>query len=298
MTATDTTRGVDLDVAGLMRLRLLLARRGARRPAAAPAPGATQRRRGRGLETFDVRPWSDGDDPRSLDRNVTARTGAPHVRAFHEERERSVVYLVDFRPSMLFGTRRAFRSVAAAEAAIACAWRTLDMQGRAALAAIQPDGLRYLGAAASARSFAPLLEALAGAHRDALDSPEGEDPPLAAVLTDIDAVAGAAALTLATGLDTPGETFDAVAGRIARRRDLGVLLIADRFELAPPPGQYPWRYPGAAGWLRIARGDPAMMADARPGRLRSLGARVLEVDAGLELAEVAGALERFDGRSG
>ena len=173
--------GVDLDVESLMRLRLLSTRSSARRAARLRRSAASaRRRRGRGAETYDVRPWSDGDDMRSLDRNVTARTGAPHVRTFHDERERSVLFLVDFRAPMLFGTRRAFRSVAAAEAAVASAWRVINSQGRVGLAAIGSAGARCFGWAVGARSFPPLLVALAEAHRAALsESAEAAEPSLA-----------------------------------------------------------------------------------------------------------------------
>jgi uncharacterized protein (DUF58 family) len=293
----DREPGVDLDVEALMRLRLLLARTGARRLTASPPPGTIlRRRRGRGLETYDVRPWSDGDDIRSLDRNVTARTGAPHVRTFHDERERSVLYLVDFRPSMLFGARRAFRSVVAAEAAVASAWRTLDMQGRVGLAAATTRGALFFGWAASARAFAPLLENLAAEHRTALAASGDVDPPLAEALDAMEAAAGSAEMTIATGLDAPGDAFDRVMAHIVRRRAVGVLLIADRFELAPPPGVYPYRTrEGASGLLRIARDDAAPAPDARRTRLRRLGARVVEIDAGADAATTARVLERFDG---
>jgi uncharacterized protein (DUF58 family) len=298
MTAASVA-GVDLDVESLLRLRLLLTRTGARRLLSSPPPGSIQRRRrGRGLETYDVRPWSDGDDLRRLDRNVTARTGSPHVRTFHEERERSMLHLVDFRASMLFGTRRAFRSVAAAEAAVASAWRTLDMQGRVGLAVATASGARVLGWATSGRALAPLLEALAAAHRSALDEVENAEPTLAEAIEAIEGAAGSAAMTIATALDVPGERFDAVAERVARRRDLGVLLIADRFELAPPPGVYPFRTrEGASGRLHIARGNQSPPMDGRQARLLRLGARVLQIDAGVDPAATMRALERFDGRS-
>lgn len=291
--------GVDLDVEGLMRLRLLLTRTGRRQLMASPPPGSVlRRRRGRGVETYDVRPWSDGDDIRRLDRNVTARTGSPHVRTFHEERERSILYLVDFRPSMLFGTRRALRSVAAAEAVVASAWRTLDMQGRVGFAAALSSQARFLGWAASARALAPLLDEVAAAHRAELNAIGGEEPPLTDALEAVERMAGSAAVTIATALDTPGERFDAVTERIARRRNLDVLLIADRFELAPPPGVYPYHTrEGAKGLLRIAPGSDALATDGRLARLRRLGARVLQIDAGLDAAATARALERFDGRS-
>jgi len=288
--------GVDLDVEELMRLRLLSARSDARRAsAAAPHGGVARRRRGRGAETYDVRPWSDGDDIRSLDRNVTARTGAPHVRTFHDECERCVLYLVDFRSPMLFGTRRAFRSVAAAEAVVASAWRVIDGQGRVGLAAIGSAGARFFGWATGARSFPPLLVALAEAHRAALDDKaEAAAPPLATALEEMESVGGSSAMTLATALDAPGEAFDAIAGRITRRRDLSVLLVADRFELTPPPGLYPFRTGEDVGLLRIARGA-APASDERQARLRRLGARVLEIDAGLDAETIARSLERFDG---
>ena len=83
------------------------------RPAGFPG-----RRRGAGLETIDVRPFVEGDDVRHLDRNVTARTGLPHVRSFREERGATVLLVADFRAPMLWGTRRVLRSVAAAEALV------------------------------------------------------------------------------------------------------------------------------------------------------------------------------------
>ena len=293
--------GVDLDVEALMRLRLF-AKSGARRAAAAaPHGGLVRLRRGRGAETYDVRPWSDGDDMRNLDRNVTARTGAPHVRSFHDERECAVLYLVDFRAPMLFGTRRAFRSVAAAESSVASAWRVIDGGGRAGLAAIGRAGARFFGWA-TARSFPPLLVALAEAHRAALEeSAEGVEPPLAAALEEMESVAGSSAMTLATSLDAPGEAFDMIAERIARRREFCVLLVADRFELAPPPGLYPFRTRGEAGALRIARGA-APAPDERRARLRRIGAHSLEIDAGCDAETIARILGRFeleraDGRS-
>ncbi|WP_159729999.1 DUF58 domain-containing protein [Methylosinus sp. Ce-a6] len=286
--------GVDLDIEALMRLRLF-AKSGARRAAAAaPHGGFVRRRRGRGAETYDVRPWSDGDDIRNLDRNVTARMGAPHVRSFHDERECAVLYLVDFRAPMLFGTRRAFRSVAAAEASVASAWRVIDGGGRVGLAAIGPTGARLFGWATAARRFPPLLVALAEMHRAALEERgEGEEPPLAAALEEMERLAGSPAITLATSLDAPGEAFDAIAERIARRREFCVLLVADRFELAPPPGLYPFRTRGQAGALRIARGA-APAPDERRARLRRIGALSLEIDAGCDAETIARAIEHFD----
>ena len=58
-------------------------------------------------------------------RGVTARTSSPHIKVFREERERPVVILCDLRASMHFGTRRALKSVVAADIAALFAWSTM-----------------------------------------------------------------------------------------------------------------------------------------------------------------------------
>jgi len=57
------------------------------------------------------------------------------VRTFRDERERTLMLVVDFRESMMFGTRRALRSVAGAEAVIALGWGAIDEGGGVGLLA-------------------------------------------------------------------------------------------------------------------------------------------------------------------
>ncbi len=71
--------------------------------------------KGQGMEFEEVRQYQAGDDIRLIDWNVTARTGYPHVKKFREERELSVVLLVDASSSGKFGTRERFKSDMAAE---------------------------------------------------------------------------------------------------------------------------------------------------------------------------------------
>ncbi len=71
--------------------------------------------KGQGMEFEEVRQYEPGDDIRLIDWNVTARTGYPHIKKFKEERELSVVLLVDASSSGQFGTRERFKSEAAAE---------------------------------------------------------------------------------------------------------------------------------------------------------------------------------------
>lgn len=78
--------------------------------------------RGRGMEFDEVRLYQPGDDVRTLDWRVTARTGKAHTKLFREERERAVYIWVDFRNPMFFATRGVFKSVLAAELAALLAW--------------------------------------------------------------------------------------------------------------------------------------------------------------------------------
>lgn len=82
-------------------------------------------KRGRGMEFAEVRNYQAGDEIRHMEWRMTARTGRPHVKLYHEERERPVVLLVDFNPSMYFGTRCSFKSVLAARLAALFAWQAL-----------------------------------------------------------------------------------------------------------------------------------------------------------------------------
>lgn len=84
--------------------------------------GYVSRFRGRGMEFDEVRLYQPGDDVRSIDWKVTARTDKPHTKIFREERERPVFISVDNRPTMQFATRGVFKSVQAAKLAALIAW--------------------------------------------------------------------------------------------------------------------------------------------------------------------------------
>src|SRR5262249_24995268 len=73
--------------------------------------------KGRGMEFAEVRLYQPGDDVRTIDWNVTARTGTPHVKRFTEERELTVMLLVDTSASTHFGTVKQLKSKLAAELA-------------------------------------------------------------------------------------------------------------------------------------------------------------------------------------
>ena len=78
--------------------------------------------RGRGMEFDESRPYQPGDDPRSIDWRVTARSTEAYTKLFREERERPVLVVVDLSSSMHFATRGAYKSVVASRAAALLSW--------------------------------------------------------------------------------------------------------------------------------------------------------------------------------
>ena len=73
--------------------------------------------KGRGMEFDEVRQYHPGDDVRTIDWNVTARTGEPYVKSYIEERELTVMLVVDVSGSGDFGTRNRFKRELAGELA-------------------------------------------------------------------------------------------------------------------------------------------------------------------------------------
>ncbi|RZV36935.1 MAG: DUF58 domain-containing protein [Chromatiales bacterium] len=78
--------------------------------------------RGRGMEFDESRPYQPGDDPRSIDWRVTARSTTAYTKLFREERERPVLVAVDLRSNMHFATQGCFKSVNASRAAALLSW--------------------------------------------------------------------------------------------------------------------------------------------------------------------------------
>lgn len=285
-----------------------LARRGAApatRTLAGLPGGIVTRRRGRGSEPEDVRLWSEGDDRRFIDRNATARTGQLHVRTHHDERDRAVVLLADFRPSMLFGTRRALRSVAAAEALALLGWRVAADGGRVGLAvasggaaARMPTVLRPAG---GERAMIAVTGALAQAHADALAAGSAGDPepPLEATLALARSLLPAGGhLVIASALDDPGPGFDELLTLLAERIAIRLILVSDAFERARPPGYYPFALADGRRGTALPTAAPAGPADgSAQARLadyarRGMAGVRLDVETGPEA--YAPLMERLD----
>jgi uncharacterized protein (DUF58 family) len=90
--------------------------------------------KGRGMEFADVREYTPGDDPRDIDRNVSARHGKPFVRRYVEERELTVVVAVDLSGSQDFGTADRLKRDAAVEVGAILAFAALQNNDKVGLA--------------------------------------------------------------------------------------------------------------------------------------------------------------------
>ncbi len=218
------------------RLELGIARRA--RHSMAGAHGS--RFRGRGMEFAESRIYQPGDDVRSIDWRVTARTGRPHTKLFQEERERPVILLVDLGASMFFGTRTAYKSVLAAETAALIAWAAMHggdrvgalVAGRRAHMEIKPVSGR--------RGVLRVLRALAALSRPAATDDEGQQIELSDSLLRARHVARPGSLLVVIS-DFYGLDEDA-AGNLSRMRqhnDMLACWIHDVLEREPPP---PGRY--------------------------------------------------------
>jgi uncharacterized protein (DUF58 family) len=137
------------------------------------------RLRGRGLEFEELRHYYEGDDVRAIDWPATARLGSPHVRVFTEERDRPVLLLVDQRLGMFFGSRRAMKSVVAAEAAALAAWRVTSLGDRVGAIVFSENGIDEIRPQARNAAVAPILDAVVRRNRALrADDPRSTDPGL------------------------------------------------------------------------------------------------------------------------
>jgi uncharacterized protein (DUF58 family) len=295
--------GVSVDTDELLKLRHLVRDRRAERLLPTGRPGGfVSRRRGRGLESIDIRAFAQGDDIRHIDRNTTARTGIAHVRVFHDEREKTALLMADFRPSMLWGTSRALRSVAAAEVLAAIGWRVVEAGGRIGLIAFGAADPVFVPPRARTRGMAAVIGGLVTAHRAALESARGlrgdPEPNLERAIDMAAALlASDTSVFLASALDSTGDAFDGTAAALARRTAFTVILTRDAFERSPPIGSYPYLSgPGPVRWATVRKEGAALGVNSRVAGLRRSGIRVVPVDVGQDAAGMLRQLDKADER--
>ena len=196
--------------------------------------------KGQGMEFDEVREYSAGDDVRAIDWNVTARAGKPYVKVFREERELTIVLVVDVSASMRFGaipglSQRA-KLALAAEAAAVVGVNALRNNDRLGLVLASDRTERHLAARKGrGHCLRVVREVLAP-----VESARGTD--LGHALDELVRVARRRAVCfvvsdfLGAG-DTPA--FAPALARAARRHDLIGLRVMDPAEATLPPGNIP-----------------------------------------------------------
>lgn len=290
MTAALDMPGIALRAETLIALRSLALHHEDDTVLAALPGGFVTKRRGHGQEMADVREYVAGDDIRHLDRGSTARTGILHVRSFQEERDRVTLLVADFRPAMLWGTRRALRSVAVAEALALIGWRVIEQGGRVGLLAIGATEPVVVSVQGRIRGMLALIGGLVRAHDAALQlalAGERDDPVLDGALARINRVAPAGAeIVIASGFDTPGPDLRDRLGQISQRRTPRLISVVDDVAENLPPGVYPIRMPdGSRRRARITGHDRAASAS------EIAGFPILRLDSGQDVATTARMLQ-------
>ncbi|OCH67556.1 DUF58 domain-containing protein [Vibrio splendidus] len=111
-------------------------------------------RKGRGMNFSEVRQYQAGDDIRSIDWRVTARTGKAHTKLFSEEREQPVILFLDLSSSMIFGSTLLLKSVQLAHFASQLCWLTVAQKDR--IGAVIDTGQEIIEIKPSASNHAPL----------------------------------------------------------------------------------------------------------------------------------------------
>ncbi len=235
--------GVSVAIKDLLRLRAKAQDLGLsprRKVYSLQAGGYVSPYRGRGIDFEEVRAYLPGDDIRNMDWRVTARTGHPHTKLFREERERPVVLLVDQGPSMQFGTRGAFKSVRAAEAAALVAWAAVDNGDRVGGVIASAPAHAEVRPASREHGALILLRTLASVHAAALASRSADGYRLTPALDRLTRIARPGTLVFLISdfrtLDREGENR---LTRLSRHNDLIAVFVYDPLEAqAPPPGRY------------------------------------------------------------
>lgn len=99
---------------------------------------------GRGMEFHAVREYVPGDEIRSIDWNVTARAGHPYVKTFCEERELTVLLVVDISASGAFGSQRLTKMETATEVAAVLMFTALKNNDKVGLVFFADDVIKYI----------------------------------------------------------------------------------------------------------------------------------------------------------
>jgi uncharacterized protein (DUF58 family) len=204
--------------------------------------------RGRGLEFDATREYQAGDDLRNMAWRVTARSLKPHIKVYHEERERPVWLAVDLSPSLYFGTRRMFKSVCAIKKAAAIGWAHLQKRERIGAMIAAEQKPMIFKPQASERNFLAILNSLA--QSSAAHPEYNEKNYLRNLLINLQqqARSGSLIFILSDFFDFDDECQKLIL-HIAQRAQVALIFVYDPFEAEPPP---PYQYLLTNGREKVA----------------------------------------------
>ena len=199
--------------------------------------------KGRGIEFEEVRGYQPGDDIRTIDWRVTARSGRAHTKVFREEREKPVFLLVDQSPTMFFGSRTRFKSVAAAEIAALLAWATLNHGDRVGGIVFNQDQVREIRPRRDRSNVLQLLHEIHSCNTKLTAAPVDHEqaPPLIQALRQTRRLATpGSSIFVVSDLANYDSRIERQLAQLSRHSEVVVLKTNDPLELSlPPAGIYP-----------------------------------------------------------
>ncbi|MFZ1725553.1 MAG: DUF58 domain-containing protein [Albidovulum sp.] len=189
---------------------------------------------GRGMEYAESRAYQPGDDLRTIDWRLTARSNEVHTKLFHEERERPVYLLLDMRGMMQFGTKVRFKSHLAAEIATMLAWVGLDGGDRIGGFILTRAGLLEFPAARTRIAMLAFLHAASEATQ--IDQPLGEEVLLSIALRKLRHICrpGTLAFVISDFADH-GPRMETELRRLSHRAHVTMIFVHDPLDARLPP---------------------------------------------------------------
>ncbi len=183
--------------------------------------------KGRGMSFSEVRDYQYGDDVRNIEWNVTARTGVPHVKVFEEERELTVMLLVDVSPSSLFGTRSYIRRDLITEIAAILAYSAISNNDKVGIILFSDDVKMYIPPKKGKKHILRII-------RELIDYPsEGKQTDLGEALQYFNNVVKKKSICFIIS-DFFSSPFDRALQVAARRHDIIGMHLYDPFERELP----------------------------------------------------------------
>ncbi len=184
--------------------------------------------KGRGMNFAEVREYQYGDDIRSIDWNVTARTGSPFVKVFEEERELTVMLVVDVSASGDFGTRERLKGEVAVEICALLAFSAIKNNDKVGLVIFSDHVEKFVAPRKGRRHVLRVLRELL------YHQPRGRGTDIAAALEYVTRIQRKRAVTFLVS-DFRDEGFDKALAVAGRRHDLIAVRIGDARERELPP---------------------------------------------------------------